>query len=356
MAFIEEVLQAPSYGWKVEKGEALKPSGQQILSEFLSRINVFKSRKNWISAIGWFWVLCILPMFVVFLTNYFSFWLLGALIVYGMLIMSTHGTIWYHRFSTHKAYEFSHPIWRFITQNLVVKLIPEEMYTVSHHVHHAKSDDVHDPYNSRLGLMYCFFADTNHQGISKTLSEDDYNKAAGMISHTGVKINSYKQYQKWGSIANPYYTVGLWLLNWGFWYGMFFLIGGHGLALALFSGAMLWVVGVRAFNYTGHGHGEVKHVDGIDFDRTNLSINEWRPGYLSGEWHNNHHLFPRSARAGFLPYQLDLAWVYIYVLSKIGMVSKYRDSKKQFYKQYVDNPKEKLSAEQKKPHAEELVH
>ena len=55
---------------------------------------------------------------------------------------------------------------------------------------------------------------------------------------------------------------------------------------------------------------------------------------LSGEWHNNHHLFPGSARAGFLPYQLDLAWIYIYSLFKLGMVSNYKDSKKEFLSQY----------------------
>ncbi len=336
MTFIEKVLQAPAYGWKDIEGNAVKPTSKQIFSEFFTRINIFKTRKNWISGIGWFWVLCILPLFVIFVTQFLSWWIIPIVLVYGMLIMSTHGTIWYHRYSTHKAYKFSHPIWRFITQNLVVKMIPEEMYTVSHMVHHAKSDEAHDPYNSRLGFMYCFFADTNHQGISKNLSEADYLKAAGMIDHTGVKINSYKQYLKWGSIANPYYTILLWLANWSFWYTTFYFLGGHALATGLFSAAMLWVIGVRAFNFTGHGHGEVRHVDGIDYDRSNLSINEWRPGYMSGEWHNNHHLFPGSARAGFLPYQLDLAWVYIFVLFKLGMVSSYRDSKKQFYKQYVN--------------------
>jgi stearoyl-CoA desaturase (delta-9 desaturase) len=115
---------------------------------------------------------------------------------------------------------------------------------------------------------------------------------------------------------------------------MFFLMGGHGLACALFSAALFWFVLVRAFNYTGHGGGKVKHVDGIDFDRSNLSINQTRPGLFSGEWHNNHHLYPDSARAGFLKYQLDLPWIYIYSLYKIGAVSFYHDSKKHFLERF----------------------
>jgi stearoyl-CoA desaturase (delta-9 desaturase) len=114
----------------------------------------------------------------------------------------------------------------------------------------------------------------------------------------------------------------------------------------LFSAALFWFVLVRAFNYTGHGRGKVKHVDGIDFDRSNLSINQSRPGWFSGEWHNNHHLYPDSARAGFLPYQIDLAWVYIYILHKIGGISTYRDFKKQFLEKYFLEAKKVGSAQQ----------
>jgi stearoyl-CoA desaturase (delta-9 desaturase) len=177
-------------------------------------------------------------------------------------------------------------------------------------------------------------ADVNHQGISKDLSEKDYQMATRFMQHTGVSINTFSQYARWGSIASPYYTVALWLLNWLFWYIVFYLIGGPGLACALFSAAMLWFILVRSFNYTGHGKGENKHVNGLDFDRSNLSINQTRPGLLTGEWHNNHHLYPGSARAGFLPYQLDLAWIYIFCLYKIGAISSYRDSKKDFLRRY----------------------
>jgi stearoyl-CoA desaturase (delta-9 desaturase) len=64
-------------------------------------------------------------------------------------------------------------------------------------------------------------------------------------------------------------------------------------------------------------------------------LNQARPGLLAGEWHNNHHLYPGSARAGFLPSQLDLAWIYIYVLHKLKMVKSYKDSKEEFLRKYI---------------------
>ncbi len=339
MAFIDKILKVPSYGWQDKNGDLVKPSDKQIFSEALKNINIFKSRKNWLSMVSWLMVVCMLPFFYFFITEYFSLVTFCIFIVYAMIIMSTHGTIWYHRYSTHISYAFSHPIWRFITQNLVIKTLPEEVYVVSHHVHHAKSDLPGDPYNATAGFWYCMLADVNHQGIAKDLDEAEYDRLKLFLSHTGVQLNNFKQYQKWGTLATPLYTIGIWLLNWAFWYSLLYFIGGHALACTIFTGAMFWFILVRAFNYTGHGKGEVKHIDGIDFDRRNLSINQTRPGLFSGEWHNNHHLFPGSARAGFLPYQIDLAWIYIYVLSKIGLVSSYKDSKKQFMEKYANKAK-----------------
>jgi stearoyl-CoA desaturase (delta-9 desaturase) len=249
--------------------------------------------------------------------------------------MGTHGTIWFHRYCTHKSYTFSNPLWRLLTQNLVIKTLPEEIYVVSHHVHHSKSDSPGDPYNPQAGFLYCMLAEFNHQRISPDLSETEYKKVVHFMKHTGVRLNSYKQYQEWGSVASPVFTLGLWAFNWSFWYLIFFLIGGNALACALFTAALLWFILVRAFNYTGHGGGHAKHKDGIDFDRRNLSINQTRPGLLAGEWHNNHHLYPGSARAGFLPLQIDLAWIYIWVLHKLRIVRSYKDSKKEFLKKYI---------------------
>ncbi|RYG16692.1 MAG: acyl-CoA desaturase [Chitinophagaceae bacterium] len=336
MAFIDYVLQEPSYGWKDENGAVVKPTAKTLWREAFSRMNIFRSKKNWISFTSVAMMVCLLPFFYFFIFHFFSIKLLIVFIVYSMIIMGTHGTIWFHRYGTHKAYKFSHPFWRLLTQNLVIKTLPEEIYVVSHHVHHSKSDEPGDPYNAQAGLLYCMLAEFNHQRINPDLTEADYQKVVHFMKHTGATTNTYTQYQTWGSVASPSYTITLWILNWAFWYTTFYFIGGHALACTIFGSALFWFIGVRAFNYTGHGKGEEAHVDGVDFDRSNLSVNQLRPGLFAGEWHNNHHLYPGSARAGFLSYQLDLPWIYIYTLYKLGAVSSFRDSKKDFLKKYVE--------------------
>jgi len=337
MSFIENVLETPDYGWKDNQGSFYKPTPKQIFSQFFSRLNIFASAKNWMPFFSWLCTLSLAPFLFIFIAmeiNDFNPWYLAAAFVYGMVFMGTHGTIWYHRYCTHQAYTFRNKFWRFITANLVIKMIPEELYVVSHHVHHSLSDKPGDPYNAEGGFLYCFLADVNHQPIAKNLSEEDYARAAKMLEHTGVKANSYQQYLKWGSVASPLKTVIATVASWIFWFTVFYLIGGFYLVAALFAGAFVWAVGVRTFNYEGHGKGENKQVVGTDFNEDDKSINQWWPGIVAGEWHNNHHLYPASARSGFLPGQIDFAWYYIRTLKFIGAVSSCRDAKKQFIEKY----------------------
>lgn len=286
-------------------------------------------------------IVALAPFFTLFIVKYFSFWGLGIAFIYGMIIMGSHGTIWHHRYCTHGAYKFRNGFWRFFTQNLTLKIIPEEIYAISHHVHHALSDTPGDPYNAQAGFLYCFLADVNHQPIARKMNEKDYARCAHLMKHTGIITNSYRQYQKWGSMANPYRTIATIILNWGFWFTVWYLIGGPALVCTLFAAAGVWAVGVRTFNYEGHGKGKDKRREGTDYNRDDMSINQVWPGFVAGEWHNNHHLFPKSARSGFKPYQIDFAWYYIKFMSMIGAVSSYRDSKKQFYKEYY-RPEEEV--------------
>src|SRR5665213_961273 len=334
MPFLDHVLQKPSYGWKDEQGVLIKPTVRQIFGEFFTRLNIVQTRKNWLPFFSWLKVLCLAPFFIIFLFYFLSWWTLLAAFFYSMIIMGTHGTVWHHRYCTHGAFTFRNRFWRFVTQNLTVSVIPEEIYVISHHVHHAKSDQPGDPYNAQAGFLYCFLADVNHQPIAKDLTEDCYSRVKRLMQHTGVKANTYRQYQRWGSYVNPGRAVMSWLLNWSFWYLVFYLIGGHALAFSLFGAAGFWAVGVRTFNYEGHAKGKDKQREGTDYSQKDKSINQAWPGIVAGEWHNNHHLFPKSARSGFKPSQIDLAWYYIKFLSLLGAVSHYRDCKKQFYEQY----------------------
>lgn len=306
----------------------------KFLESFFTRLNVVRDRRNWLPLTSWLRVLLMIPFLFIFIFKYFTLGLLLAAFLYSMIIMGTHGTIWHHRYCTHGAYNFRNKFWRFFTQNLTVSMIPEEIYVISHHVHHYKSDEPGDPYNAKAGFLYCFLADVNHQPIAKNLDSADYNRVKMLMRHTGVKANSFEQYLRWGSYVHPGWSLFAWFGNWAFWYLAFYLMGGHALACCLFGAAGFWAVGVRTFNYEGHGKGKNVQVEGNDFNTGDNSINQIWPGIVAGEWHNNHHLYPKSARSGFKPYQVDFAWYYIKAMSWLGAVSSYKDYKKEFYAEY----------------------
>jgi fatty-acid desaturase len=334
-AFLDRVLDQPRYGF-LRNGVFYKPTSKEIFAEFFSRLNLFSSKKNWLPVFSWSATLLLAVPFFIFMFNYFSWPLFFIGLVYSMVALGTHGTIWLHRYSTHRAYRFKNAFFRTLCRNLTIRVIPEEIYVVSHHVHHRISDQPGDPYNAQGGFLYCFLADVTHQTINKNLSEADYDRLCRVMSHTGVKLNSFAQYQKWGSLCHPFFSVGHYALNWAAWYGIFFLIGGTPLAMAIFGMSAVWAFGVRTFNYDGHGGGKDKRRDGIDFNRDDRSINQTWPGFVAGEWHNNHHLYPNSARSGFLPGQFDLAWEFISLWSKLGWTTGIRDQKEEFLRDYYE--------------------
>ena len=329
MTFLNRVLDPPHYGF-ARDGQLYVPTHGEIFREFLSRMNIFRSKKNWLPVFSWLASLSLaLPLYF-FVTHYFSFPLLIAAFFYSMVALGSHGTFWLHRYSTHRAFKFKNAFVRQLCRNVVVRIIPEEVYVVSHYVHHRFSEKPGDPYNVNGGWLYCFLADANHQGIRKDLSEKDYAQVCRLMAPSGIYMNSYKQYQRWGSVSNPFMSVLHYASNWAFWYGAFYFMGGHALATALLGSAAVWGIGVRTYNYDGHGAGKDRRVDGSDFNRKDLSVNQKWAGFVAGEWHNNHHLFPNGARSGFLSYQLDIPWIAIWSLNKLGLVSDIQDYKAEF--------------------------
>ncbi|NDF14910.1 acyl-CoA desaturase [bacterium] len=333
--FLQRVLDRPEYGFENRTGGFTRPSNREIWAEFRYRMNPLRDRRNWLSSLSWLMAFLFVPFFVLFFVKFFTWKLFLIGFVYSMVLMGTHGTVYLHRYGTHRAFRFSSPFWVQIVRNLVIKVIPEEIYIVSHHVHHKYSEQAWDPYNVNGGWLYCFLADANHQAIARDLPEKDYLRVARMVEHTGVKPNTYAQYLRYGSVAHPLRTVLHYLLNWTGNWAFFYWLGGLPLAVAIFGMAGVWAFGVRTYNFDGHGRGTDRRKERVDFNREDRSVNQLWPGLVAGEWHNNHHLYPSSARSGFLSYQFDGAFEIIRLWRFLGIVSSYRDDLKEFQARYL---------------------
>ena len=331
--FLQRVLLPPDYGWERD-GEFYRPTTREIMSCWIGRMNIFKTKKSWLAFSGWFFPLMLTPFVYVFFAHYFNWTRVVIGFLYAMVALGTVNIVWLHRYCTHRAFKFSHPIYAFIIRNLTLRIVPEEAYVVSHHVHHAFSEKAGDPYNAYGGRLYCFLAGELHQPIARDLSPTDYDKVVAMLTHTGLIPNTYEQYQEWGTVTNPWRTYAHYFLNWAFWYGALYLMGGHGLAVTIFAWSTLWAMGIRDFNYDSHGAGKDRRKEGVDFNRRDLSINQLFAGTVSGEWHNNHHLYPAGVRSGFLWWQIDTAYILIRIVKLFGGIKSQRDFKELFLEQH----------------------
>jgi hypothetical protein len=78
MALLDVILEPPAYGWKDNEGKLVKPTAKEIFKEFFRRLNIFKTRKNWLPFFSWLTLLCLLPFLILLIFKYFSVTLLVA--------------------------------------------------------------------------------------------------------------------------------------------------------------------------------------------------------------------------------------------------------------------------------------
>ena len=73
---------------------------------------------------------------------------------------------------------------------------------------------------------------------------------------------------------------------------------------------------------TGAVNSICHYVGSRPFEVADRSRNVWwlAPFTLGESWHNGHHAFPTSARHGFRWWELDLSWILILTLAKLGIV------------------------------------
>lgn len=329
-SLFDYILRSPSYGYEVD-GKMYFPTKEEHRREIFQRLNVFANHKNWISLFSVLMTALLIVPMLIFVFFYFKVSILLLALCYTMIIKNIHCTAYLHRFASHHSFKIRNKFWLFLFRNATVKVIPEEIYAVSHLVHHAKCEKPGDPYNVYGGSAYCFFAEITHNPIALDLNEEDYNKTKRLIAHTGMRLNSYKEYQKWGSISHPLYLSLTYLLNWAFWFTAFyFIFGDIAYPLAFLGMSAFWAISIRNFNFKGHGSGENRHKEGRDYYTKDLSVNIPMAGMLAGEWHNNHHFFPSSARNDFLKGQPDFTFNVIQLFHKLGIVTDYIDRKEDF--------------------------
>lgn len=331
-------LLARTYTLRCPDGSQRSPSLREVLRQYASTVNVFRSRTKALHALFEAGFYATAPFAVLFVAQYATAGHLLALALMFYCMANIYNTVWYHRYCSHRSFHFSHPFFTKCFLWLNPFGYREEVYALNHTVHHNHPDEKQDPYGPHLGWLGTVLASSCE--LDTEISPAEYEKLKQRLDHIGFPFSSYESFRKWGSVE----SVGHYLARWSFatvtWGTFWMSVGGPGLLAAWYTAQFLFHVSARDFNYRGHGGGakQVVHRDGWEFDRSSRALNQRFYGYLAGEWHNNHHAYRSSANAAFLPGQFDLPFQIIRLLKRLRVVSRYQDLRPRFVRRYLGGP------------------
>ena len=214
-------------------------------------------------------------------------------------------TIYLHRCQAHRALEL-HPIashffrlWLWLTTGQVTK-----EWAAIHRKHHAKCETAEDPHSPQVyGINRVLFG-----GVFLYVKESHNKETMERYGHgtpdDWIERNLYTPYSFMGVVVMLALDVA-----------MFGAVPGLLVWATQMAWIPFWAAGV--INGVGHYFG-YRNYDVVD---ASTNIVPW--GILIGgeELHNNHHAFASSAKLSSKWYEFDIGWLYIRILSALGLAT-----------------------------------
>ncbi len=215
----------------------------------------------------------------------------------------------YHRLLTHDSFRTYRPIkWLLAWIGGLAGEGPSIQWVAHHRRHHAFSDQDGDPHSPRDGswwshILWCFC-----QGLVDEQSDAYRARWAPDLMRDPVLRFISRTFLWWHVMTGVIlFTAGM--AYGGTYMAWSFLFWGLFLRL-LFVLHSTWLV-----NSASHMWGYRNYATSDD------SRNNWLVALLTyGEgWHNNHHSFPRMARHGHRWWEIDVTFMTIRLLEKLGL-------------------------------------
>ena len=206
----------------------------------------------------------------------------------------------YHRYFSHRAFKTSRAFQFLLALGAQTAGERGVIWWASHHRwHHKYSDTPRDVHSARLrGFWYA------HVGwvLSSNWNETDTTMVKDLERFPELRFLNRGSME-----VVPMVALGL----------AFLLLGGlHAFVWGfLVSSVLLWH-GTFSINSLAHLVGRRRY-ETSDDSRNSF----WLAVATTGEgWHNNHHLYPTSARQGFRWWEIDVTYYVLWMLARLGIV------------------------------------
>jgi stearoyl-CoA desaturase (delta-9 desaturase) len=240
------------------------------------------------------------------------FWSVQAVVALAVLYWTTvlGVTLGLHRLVAHRS--FVAPTWLervlVLMGTLACQSGPIEWVGLHRH-HHRYSDQPNDHHDAGRGLWWAHSEWMLHQ----IPALEHVQRLTGDLQRDPF----YRWLDRWFLLVQLPLGVAL------YWYGNAAGVHGGGLGL------VLWAIPLRlvlVYHVTWLVNSATHAFGYRNFDSPDLSRNCWWVALLSfGEgWHNNHHAHQHSARHGLRWFELDITWLHIVLLRKLGLARRVR--------------------------------
>jgi stearoyl-CoA desaturase (delta-9 desaturase) len=239
----------------------------------------------------------------------------------GLYVFGTLGiNLCYHRLLTHRGFRCSRTLEHFLALLGICCFQDTPAHWVAvHRMHHQHSDESDDPHSPLVSFLW------SHMGWL-WLENRDFRRVAILERY----VKDLLRDRFYLRLERPTWLAAIHVSQWA----IFFLLGagiswmsGRRPDETIMAGVsmLVWGVFVRtvlvwhitwSVNSITHLWGSRRYETGEG------SRNNWLVGIISnGEgWHNNHHAQPRAASHGHYWYELDVTFLTIRLLSRLGLV------------------------------------
>ena len=229
-------------------------------------------------------------------------------VLYWMTVLGV--TLGLHRLVAHRSFEVPKWLERVLVLmgTLACQSGPIEWVGLHRH-HHRYSDQPNDHHDAARGLWWAHSEWMLHQ----IPALEHVQRLTGDLQRDPL----YRWLDRWFLLLQLPLGAAL------YWYGQRAGVHGGGLGL------VLWAIPLRlvlVYHVTWLVNSATHAFGYRNFDSPDLSRNCWWVAILSfGEgWHNNHHAYQHSARHGLRWFELDITWLHIVVLRKLGWARRIR--------------------------------
>jgi stearoyl-CoA desaturase (Delta-9 desaturase) len=214
-------------------------------------------------------------------------------------------TLYLHRCQAHRAVDL-HPIvshffrfWLWLTTGMITR-----EWAAIHRKHHAKCETEEDPHSPRIhGINKILWG-----GVVLYVKESHKPEVMERYGHSTptdwLERNVYTPGNKVGILFLAAINIYL-----------FGLVPG----LLIYGVQLAWIPFWAAGVINGLGHYTGYRNFATEDDSTNMI--PWAAWIGGEELHNNHHAYPTSAKFSQRWYEFDLGWMYITILSALGLAT-----------------------------------